>query len=155
MFEPKLIGFESNSVLNWIWFKINQIENGKLHCSIGLHSGPTRCGLASRPIPELSPIWHGPAGWQGRRAKRVRTAPTRAGRQACHGITGGRGALTRLRRAQAPPHALTGHPHDSGELVKWQGVGSGYGLTGGVGGSGIRRPPVLPVRWRNDPWGGI
>jgi hypothetical protein len=117
-------------------------------------------GLLSRPTLELIPVRHGPVGGRGRRAERVRTTPMRTGRagwRACRWVTGGQGAPARLRRARAPPRALTGHPHNGAELVRRRGVGCDNGLTSGVGwgGSGIRRPPLLPVRWRNDQRGGM
>jgi hypothetical protein len=93
-------------------------------------------GLPSRPTPEPSPVRHGPTGWRSRHAERIRTASTRmghAGRQDCRGVTDSRGAPARLRRARAPPRTLVGHPHDGGELAGQRGIGSGYGLTGGVG----------------------
>jgi hypothetical protein len=53
-----------------------------------------------------------------------------------------------------PSRALAGHPHDVRELVRRRGIRSGYGLTGDAGGSGIRRPRLLPVQWIKDQRGG-
>jgi hypothetical protein len=87
-------------------------------------------GLPSRPTPKWSTARHSPAGCRRRRAERVHTAlirMERGERRGYRGVTSGRGAPARLRRARAPPRALTGHLYDGGELARRWDVGSGYG----------------------------
>jgi hypothetical protein len=89
------------------------------------------CGcLLSQPTLKQSPARHSPAGCRRRRAERVLTVPARMERRkrwSYCGVTGGRCAPARLRRARAPSRALAGHLHDGGELTRRRDVRSGYG----------------------------